>query len=82
MNDKVIPLFAGQSTGTEPVPELIELLNDLVAHAESGQLQTFAFVGTHADSGVVSGICGDGDVFTLVGALRVVETRLISQVEV
>lgn len=82
MNDKVTPLFAGQRTGIEPVPEPIELLNDLVAQAESGQLQTFAFVGTHADNGVVSGICGDGDVFTLVGALRVVETRLISQVEV
>lgn len=82
MTDKVTPLFAGQRTGTEPVPELIALLDDLMAQAKSGELQTFAFAGTCADTGVVSGICGAGDVFTLVGALRVVESRLISQVEV
>jgi hypothetical protein len=81
MTDNVKPLFAGQRTGTEPVPELVELLTAVLAQAKSGEVQTLAFVGTCADNGVVSGICGDGDIFTLIGALRVVETRLISQVE-
>jgi hypothetical protein len=80
--DKVTPLFAGQRTGTEPVPELVELLDDLLAQAKSGELQTFVFVGECADSGMASGVCGGGDIFALIGALRVVEQRLISQVEV
>ena len=82
MTDKVTPLFAGQRTGTEPVLELVEALEDLLAQAKSGELQSFAFVGECADTGMMSGMCGGGDIFALIGALRVVEQRLIDQVEV
>lgn len=82
MTDKITPMFAGQRTGTEPVQELIDLMEELTTQAKTGALQTFAFVGECADTGMAFGVCGGGgDVFALLGALRIVEQRLIDQVE-
>lgn len=82
MTDKVTPLFAGKSTGTEPVQELIEVLQDLLVKAQSGELQALAFAGTCCDNTVASGLAGNIDVFTTVGVLRHIEMRLLEQVEV
>lgn len=82
MTDKVTPLFAGKSTGTEPVADLIDVLQDLLVQAQSGELQALAFAGTCCDNTVASGLAGNIDVFTTVGVLRHIELRLLEQVEV
>lgn len=82
MTDKVTPLFAGKSTGTEPVAELIDVLQDLLAQAQSGELQAMVFAGTCCDNTVVSGLAGSVDVFTTIGVMRHIEFRLLNEVEV
>lgn len=82
MTDKIVSLFTGKSTGTEPVAELVEVLQDLLARAESGEIQALAFAGTCCDNTVVSGLAGNIDVFTIVGVMRHIELQLLEQVEV
>ena len=81
MTDNIKPLFPGRPTGTEPVEELVEILEDLLFRAKSGELQSLAFAGLCSDNTVMSGISVTDDVFSLIGGLRVVEAVLIDRVD-
>lgn len=81
MTDNIKPLFPGQRTGIEPVDELIAMTEDLAARARSGELRSLAFAGCCADNTVMSGISVAGDVFALIGGLRVVESVLVNKVD-
>ena len=81
MTDNIKPLFPGQRTGTEPVEELVEILEDLLVRDKSGELQSLAFAGCCSDNTVVSGLSVTDDVFSLIGTLRVVESVLVNKVD-
>ena len=81
MTDNIKPLFPGRPTGTEPVEELVEILEDLLTRAKSGELQSLAFAGCCSDNTVMSGLSVTDDVFALIGALRVVESVLVNKVD-
>lgn len=77
MTDNTKPLFPGRPTGTEPVEELVEILEDLLFRAKSGELQSLAFAWLCSDNTVMSGICVTDDVFSLMGAWRIVDDKLV-----
>lgn len=81
MTDNIKPLFPGQPTGTEPVGELVEILEDLLVRAKSGELQSLAFAGCCSDNTIMDAVSVHDDVFSLIGGLRVVETVLINRVD-
>ena len=81
MTDNIKPLFPGRPTGTEPVEELVEILEDLLVRAKSGELQSLAFAGCCSDNTVVTGLSVADDVFSLIGGLRVVESVLVNKVD-
>lgn len=81
MTDNIKPLFLGRPTGTEPVEELVEILEDLLMRAKSGELQSLAFAGCCSDNTVMSGLSVTDDMFALIGALRVVESVLVNKVD-
>ena len=77
MTDNIKPLFPGRPTGTEPVEELVEILEDLLFRAKSGELQSLAVAGCCSDNTVVTGLSVADDVFSLMGAWRVVDDKLV-----
>lgn len=81
MTDNIKPLFPGQRTGIEPVPEVVDMVEDLLARAKSGELQSLAFAGLCADDTVMSGCSVQDDVFCLIGALHVVASNLTNMVD-
>ena len=81
MSDNIKPPFPGRPTGTEPVEELVEILEDLLVRDKSGELQSLAFAGCCSDNTVVSGLSVTDDVFSLIGTLRVVESVLVNKVD-
>jgi hypothetical protein len=80
MTDKIVNLFTGQSTGA-PVPEVVAVLEDLLAQAKTGELQSFAFASQCADGAMVTGFTDSTDVFAMLGALRLVEYKLLGGIE-
>lgn len=63
---------------TEPVAEVVEALQELLADAESGNLRGFALAGhTQGDCTMSFMVNGDGDVAHLVCALERTKLRLL-----
>ena len=60
MTDNIKPLFPGRPTGTEPVEELVEILEDLLMRAKSGELRDVVMQKTvfRQKDGTVGGILG------------------------
>ena len=77
MTDNIKPLFPGRPTGTEPVEELVEILEDLLVRAKSGELQSLAFAGCCSDNTIMDGVIVFDDVFALMGAWRMVDDKLV-----
>ncbi|MFM1814597.1 MAG: hypothetical protein RLZ98_1292 [Pseudomonadota bacterium] len=84
MSGKVIDMSGRTSSKSgEPVPEIIELLESLLAEAKQGQIQHFAFVTVDPH-----GISGDGyvpggtgpDLVTVVGGLEICKASLLAEI--
>lgn len=80
MTDKIVSLFTGQSTAT-PNIQVVAVLADLLEQAKSGELQSVAFAGQCADGAMITGFTSSDDVFSTIGALRLVEHRLMENIE-
>lgn len=80
MTDKIVNLFTGQSSGA-PIPELVTCIEGLLVQAKTGELQSIAFAGQCSDGAMQTGFTSSSDVFSIIGALRLVEHRLIEEVE-
>lgn len=81
MTDKIVSLFTGQSTDT-PNAQVVAVLADLLEQAKTGELQSFAFASQCSDGAMVTGFTDSTDVFAMIGALRLVEYKLLGGIEV
>lgn len=62
-----------------PIPQVVWLLRDLLARAQTGEIQSVA-VATEADqSSITTGFAGDIDVWRLVGAMEELKLRLLAR---
>ncbi len=73
MNDKIVMInHGGKPYNPEPVPDqrVIEMLEKMLAHAQSGYLQAFFGVGWNSDNSITSGWMGsEKAAFTLIGGV-------------
>ena len=67
----------------DPAPGLVELLERMLADARSGELREIAVAGRLTGDEVVTYYGGENmDLFRIIGAMRLLEHRLLSGVEV
>lgn len=76
MTDKVTSLFGDQIAPDEPVPEVVSLLEDMLARAKSGELRTACIAGATIDNCVISGFVVQDHLFTTMGALAYLTRRV------
>lgn len=76
MTDKVTSLFGDPITKDEPVPEVVALLEDMLARAKSGELRTAVIAGATSDNCIVSGFVVQDCLFTTMGALAYLTRRV------
>ena len=62
---------------TDNIKELVEVLEDLLVRAKSGELQSLAFAGCCSDNTIMDGVIVFDDVFALMGAWRIVDDKLV-----
>jgi hypothetical protein len=53
-----------------PVKVVVEMLEDMLARAKSGEIRSAAVVAVNADDGVTTAHAGDGRPVTLLGAVH------------
>ena len=77
MTDKVTTLFPGtQITQDEPVPEVVSLLEDMLARAKTGELRTAAIACATSDGCILTGYVVQDSLFTTMGALAYLSRRV------
>ncbi len=80
---KVIGLFGQAVEGDPPDPSIIEKLELILAKARSGELKALAICTVNADRAIgTSYRATDGtDIFALMGALDIVKSRIVRDLE-
>lgn len=70
-------------TAQKPIPEVVSVLRDMLERAERGELRMVAGVAVMAGGEDVISFRShaEGRVFALLGALRVLEHKLLERVE-
>lgn len=82
MSDKIISLFPGLHVpGGEPIPGLVDMLEDLVKYAKSGELREVAIVGVLNSGEMLSGMSLGANPILLLGGLAVAQKRILDVVE-
>ncbi len=77
MNGKVVSLNGEAVTG-QPVPETIELLEQVLEKARSGEIRSVAVVGVKPNYHVFSCWHSEGQYYTLIGGLSWLSHRMNS----
>lgn len=65
--------------GYEPVPEVVEHLEELLAQAKRGEVRALAVVSVEPDGGVNSRSTTQGHFWKLLGGLTVLQHRMINE---
>lgn len=76
MTDKVTSLFGDQIKPDEPVPEVVSLLEDMLARAKSGELRTACIASATSDGCIMTGYTVKDHLFTTMGALAYLSRRV------
>lgn len=78
MTGKIHTLRPDVVSPLDPVPKVVELLEDLLEKAKSGEIRSFGFVTTDADRNVQTGWHHQHELFTLIGGVSWLHTRLLA----
>ncbi len=66
----------GTSVPGQPVPEVVDLLEDMLEEARSGSLRSVAMVGVKESNEVLTYYHSEDNFFTLLGGVACLQSRL------
>lgn len=68
----------GNTPPNEPVPEVVELAEDMLAQAKAGTLRSLAVVGVRSNNHVMTAWHEEGQYFTVLGGLSWLSQRMVT----
>lgn len=66
--------------GAKPVPELIDILSDLLERAKTGDLRDIALCGTLIDGKPLTSVSPTMDIHRLLAAATLLQHRIVSDI--
>ena len=66
----------GSAIPGQPVPEVVEMLEDMLEEARSGSLRSVAMVGVRESNEVLTYYHSEDNFFTLLGGVACLQSRL------
>jgi len=74
----IVSIFDGEPTAQGPVPDIIELLEEVLAEARDGRLRSILVVATRHDGGFDSSWYDHGQGFRLAGHVAMAQRNLLN----